>query len=100
MRLANKLINAVRYMQTKTGDAQRVAEIKLLGHRTAAAYEELAGKLSKRDNLTQDQKDQIKGSWTAKGSKKQGKEHMNVAHRELQANIKIEEVQRLGSEAT
>ena len=46
----------------------------MLSHKTAAAYKELAGKLSKRENLTQEQKDQIKGSWTAKGSKKEGKE--------------------------
>lgn len=94
-RLANILINVARYMESKTGDAQRAVEIKRLCLKTVAAYKELAGKLSKQENLTQSKKDQIKESWMAKGSKHKGKEKRNVAQEELNVNIKIEEVQKL-----
>ena len=72
-RLANKLINGVRYTKPKTGDAQRAAEIKGLSIKTTAAYKELAGKISKQEKLRQSQEDQIKESWTIKGSKQPGK---------------------------
>ena len=48
--MANKFISIVRYMKNKTGDAQRIAETRLLSYKTAIAYKELAGKLSKRKN--------------------------------------------------
>ena len=72
-RLANKLINVARYMKTKTGDAQRAAEIKVLSIKTIATYKELAGKLSKQEELTQSQKDQIRESWMSKRNKQPGK---------------------------
>ena len=46
--MGNKLIAIARYMKSKARDAQRTAEVRLLCHRTAAAYKELAAKLSKR----------------------------------------------------
>ena len=46
--MGNKLIAIARYMKSKTGDAQRIAETRLLSYKTAIAYKELAAKLSKR----------------------------------------------------
>ena len=94
-RMANKLIMVTRYMKNKTGDVHRTAEMRLLSYKTAVAYNELAGKLSKREKLSLIQQDQFKTSWMNKASKQQGKES---GHGELQANIKIDEVQTLGSE--
>ena len=72
-KLANKLINVVRYMETQTGDEQRAAEIKMLSIKTIAMYKELAGKLSKQEELAQSQKDQTKKSWMSKRTKQLGK---------------------------
>ena len=85
-RLANKLINVV-------------VAIKVFSIKTIAAYKELAGNLSKQEKLTQNQKDQIKESWTAKGNKQSGKGKETAAQEEVDLNIKIEEVQKLGNEA-
>ena len=57
------------------------------------------GKLSKQEKLTQSQKDQIKESLTTKRSKQPGKGKKTAAREEADFNIKIEEVQKLGSEA-
>ena len=43
--------------------------MRLLSYKTVVAYKELMGKLSKREKLSQIQKDQIKKSWTNKASK-------------------------------
>ena len=51
-KMANELIMVARYMKNKTADAQRIAEMRLLTYRTAVAYKELAGRLSKREKLT------------------------------------------------
>ena len=62
-KLANKLIHVARYMKTKTGDGQKATEIKTLSIKTIAAYKEIAAKLSKKEELAQSQKDQIKQKW-------------------------------------
>ena len=72
-RMANRLIMIARYMKNKTGDAQRTAEMRLLSYKIAVSYNELAGKLSKREKLSQAQKDQIITSWLAKASKQKRK---------------------------
>ena len=46
--MANKLISIARNMKNNTGDAQRLAETRLLSFKIALAYKELTGKLSKR----------------------------------------------------
>lgn len=99
-RLANKLINVVRYMKTKTGDAQRAAGIQRRSIKTIAAYTELTGNLSKQEKLTHNQKDQIKESWTAKGNTQSGRGDKTAAQEEVDLHIKIEEVQILGSDAS
>ena len=48
--MGNKLIAIARYMKSNTGDAQIIAETRLLSYNTAIAYKELAAKLSKRKN--------------------------------------------------
>ena len=51
--MANKRIMVARYMLSKKVDNHRTVEIILLTHKTAIAYKELAGRLSKRGKLTQ-----------------------------------------------
>ena len=62
--MGNKLIAIARYMKSKARDTQRTAEVRLLCHKTAMAYKEIAVKLSRRKNLTQSLKDDIKRCWT------------------------------------
>ena len=94
-KMANKLIMVARYMTNKPADAQRTAEMRLLSYKIAVVYQELAGRRSKREKLTQIQKDQIHKSWSDKSSTQKRKE---AGHIEPQVDIKIEEMQKLGSE--
>ena len=71
--MVNKLIMVARYMKNNTADAQRIAGIRLLTYKFAIAFKELAGRLSKREKLTQTQKDQIHRSWLDKASRRKRK---------------------------
>lgn len=95
-RMANKLIMVVRYMENKTGDAQRAAEMRLLSYKTCRRVQRNTGKTEQQGKLSQTQKDPIEKCWLNEASKEKGQE---ARHRELQANIQIDEVQKLGSEA-
>ena len=61
--------------------------MRLLSYKTAVAYKELAGNLSKREKLSLIQQDQIKTSWVNNASKQTGKESGDS---ELQAYINIQ----------
>ena len=98
-KLANKLINVARYMKTKTGDEQKAIEIQTLSIKTFAAYKELVAKLSKKEELAQSQKDQIKESWMTKRTKQKGKEKRTKVQEQSGCGRKIEEVQKFGGEA-
>ena len=57
--LGNKLITIARYMKSKTVDPHRTAEVRLLCHKTAVAYKDIASNHGKRKQLTQSQKDNV-----------------------------------------
>ena len=84
--LGNKLISIARYMKSKTSEPHRTAEVRLLCHKTAIAYKDLATKHGKRKQLTQSQKDNIKRCWQSKPGRKAKVPELC----EKQANIRIE----------
>ena len=62
-KLANRLINLARMMKPKGNDLAAEIDRQLVNGRTIKAYVDLAGRCSKKQTLTNDQKDQINENW-------------------------------------
>ena len=85
-------------MKPKTSDAAKEIDRQLVNGRTVKAYKELAGRYSKKEILTNDQKDQIKDGWKRKRERKNKKTNPTKAQEEEEWTNIFAEVQKFGTE--
>ena len=89
-KLANRLISVARTMKPNTSDAAKEIDRHLVNGRTVMAYKKIAGRCSKKEILTKEQKDQIKESWKRKRESKSNKHapHQHTGGRRIYQHIR------------
>ena len=93
-----QVINIARRMKTKQTDKKKKEANVDTNQRTLEAYKALARNISRKEELTEIQKEQIMDNWirdNVKGKKMKTKTKEEIAK---QAAEKVDEVQKLGAE--